>query len=71
MTLTISADSEKKYFEVYTKDERFANAPMAGAGRGYRTFYVPIYKKSWFEQLEEIASWVNNELHEECLFEIF
>ena len=70
MTLTITADSEKKFFEVITKDMRFANYPHAGGGRGMRTLFVPIYKKSWFEQLEDIATWVNNELNEECLFEI-
>ena len=70
MTLEIRSDTEYKYFEAVTHDMRFAGYPKAGGGRGMRTLFVAIYKKTWFEQLEDIASWVNNELKEECVFTI-
>jgi len=69
MVLSILADYEKTVFEVVSKDERLAECPLAGIGRGGKAF-VPVRKDNWYEQLEGIRDWVNNELKEECLFEI-
>lgn len=72
MTLTVSSDIEYKYFEVTTKNKKFADYPLAfRGGWNGETICTCIDKKKWFQQLEAIAEWVNNELGEECLFEFF
>lgn len=71
MTLEIRSDIEYKYFEVVTKDERFANYPLAfRGGFNNKTICTCIDKKNWFKDLEKIASFVNNELKDECVFTI-
>jgi len=70
MVLTISTDMENTYYDVTTKNKRFANYPLACKGR-FGGYFVALDKDNWFEQAENIASWVNNELKEECLFEIY
>lgn len=70
MTFTISSDYEGKYYEVYTKNQRFADCPFAGRGRGGASYFVPMTNANWYSQLVKIADWVNNELKEECIFEV-
>ena len=70
MVFTISADSEHKYFEVYTKNQKFADCPFACRGRGGASFFVPLTRRDWYEQLVKVADWVNNELKDECIFEV-
>lgn len=70
MVFTISADSEKKYFEVYTKNPRFADCPLAGLGRGGASYFVPMTSRNWYDQLVAVADWVNNVLKDECIFEV-
>lgn len=63
MTFEIHSDIEYKYFEVVTKDQRFADYPMAFRSRfSETTFCTYIDKKNWYKDLEAIASWVNNNL---------
>ena len=74
MVLEIITDTEYKYFDVLTNDQRFAQYPKAFYGRGGRIVCATIDRKNWYKDLEEIASWVNNNLKEEngtpeaCLF---
>ena len=65
MVLTLITDGE--VVEVVTKDGRFCDYPLAAFGRYKRPFV--LLGEDWFNQLSDIASWVNNELKEECLFE--
>ena len=69
MVLCISSDVEGKFFEVTTKNKKFLGYPGAFPGR-FGTPCASLNGKKWYEDLEAIASWVNNELKEECLFEI-
>lgn len=74
MTLTIQSDTEQTVFEVCSKNQKFAGYPGAFYARpsadGGRWVCAHIDRRRWFAQLTEIAEWVNNELGEECLFEI-
>ena len=69
MTIEIISDSECKFFEVSTKNEKFSGYPGAFHNR-FGGWTVPIRKNHWYEDLESIASWVNNELKEDCMFTI-
>lgn len=74
MVLEIITDTEYKFFDAVTKDKRFDQYPKAFYGRGGRTVCTTIDRKNWYKDLEEIASWVNNNLREEdgtpeaCIF---
>lgn len=68
MILEIRTDTEYECFEVVTKNARFGAYPGANPNRWGSGYFVPIRKKHWYEDLEEIATWVNNELKDECLF---
>ena len=70
MTLEIRSDIEGKYFEAVSKDMRLGQYPLAGIGTLGRFYFVRIDKRNWFSDLEAIASFVNNELKEECEFVI-
>lgn len=70
MVLEIRSDIEGKYFEVCTKNKRFGGYPGVCLVQWSNTLFVPIRKTHWYEDLEAIASWVNNELKEECEFAI-
>lgn len=67
MIFEIHSDSEYKYFEVTTKNARFANYPHAFYGR-FGTLCVNLDKRNWYKQLEDIATYVNNDLDDECIF---
>ena len=69
MVLCVCSDIEGKYFEVTTKNKKFLGYPGAFPGR-FGTPCAVLNGKKWFDDLKAIASWVNNELNEECLFEI-
>lgn len=61
MTITIYAGYDKTYILLGSKDERF--------GREFgNTVRIPV--TNIYKNLCEIASWCNNELDEECLFEV-
>lgn len=61
MTITIYEGYDKSYIMLGSKHPEFSNA----WGNIYKVPTTSIYK-----DLQNIASWVNNELREECLFEI-
>lgn len=61
MTITISRD--KEYFWMKSKDKRFAI--LSGHKNGLR---APM--KSLFGYMEVITNLVNNDLKEECLFDV-
>lgn len=61
MTITISRD--KEYFWMKSKDKRFA--VLSGHKNGLR---APL--KSLFEYMDVITNEVNNDLKEECLFDV-
>ncbi len=65
MVLEIITDTKCKFFDVVTKDQRFAQYPKAFLGRGGRTVCATINQKNWYKDLEDIAYWVNNNLKEE------
>lgn len=67
MTFEIHSDTEYKYFEVVTKNKKFESYPKAFCGR-FGTLCVNLDKKNWYKELEDIATFVNNELNEECIF---
>ena len=69
MTLTIHEGYNKSYITVGTEDKRFGEYPLASR-RGYRYYTVDIDCKNIYKELEEIASFVNNELGEDCMFAI-
>lgn len=73
MVLEIITDREYKYFDVVTKDQRFAQYPKAFYGRGCstgRAVCTTIDRKNWYKDLESIATFVNNELKDECIFSL-
>lgn len=74
MTLTIHADTEMRTFEVCTKNQRFAAYPSAFYGRafgdGERYVCANLNGRRWYAELCNIAAFVNDELGEECLFEV-
>lgn len=61
MIITIYEGYDKSYIMLGSKDERFAKAWGS-------VFKVPT--SNIFKDLQQVASWCNNELGEECLFEI-
>lgn len=61
MTITIYEGYDKSYIMLGAKNQEFRNT----WGNTYKVPTASIYK-----DLQNIASWVNNELGEECLFEI-
>ena len=61
MTITIYEGYDKSYIMLGSKDKRFAEA----WGSVFRVPASNIYK-----DLASVASWANNELGEECLFEV-
>ena len=61
MTITIYEGYDKSYIMLGSKDERFAKA----WGSVYKMPVSNLYK-----DLQSVASWCNNELGEECLFEV-
>lgn len=68
MVLEIRSDIEGKYFEAVTKNKKFGGYPGVCFTPWCNTWFVPIRKTKWYEDLEAIASWVNNELKDECVF---
>lgn len=69
MTLTIHEGYNANYVIVGTEDKRFGEYPLASR-RGYRYYAVDIDNKNLYRDLAEIASFVNNELGEDCMFAI-
>ena len=69
MVLEIRGDACMQTFEVCTKDARFESFPYASPNRWGTGYYTSI-SGDWYRKLVGIATWVNNELKEECLFEI-
>lgn len=61
MTITIYQGYDNSYIMVGSKDERFA----ATWGN-----VVKVPNNQIYNELSNIAAWVNNDLGEECLFEI-
>lgn len=61
MTLTIYEGFDKSYVIIGSKDERFTKA----WGQIYRA-----YAKNLYKDLANLSAWCNNELGEECLFEV-
>lgn len=61
MTVTIYEGNDKSYIMLGSKDERFRKA----WGSVYKVPVSNIYK-----DLQSVASWSNNELGEELLFEV-
>lgn len=67
--MTIHETCTKRYIAVGTRDERFGEYYLASRrGSGY--YAVDIDSKNMYKDLEEIASFVNNELGEDCMFAI-
>lgn len=61
MTITIYEGHNKTYISLGSNDVRFANH--------WGVFYrVPV--SNLYKELSDITSWANNELGEECLFEV-
>ena len=67
MVIEIRSDWNYEVFEAVCANKKFADYPNVAFGRAHKP-YVPLTNKNWFKQLEDIASWVNNELKEECFF---
>ena len=67
VVFVICSDVEHRFFEVTTSDKRFSDYPGAAFGRCGKP-YVELTNRNWYKQLEDIASWVNNELNEACFF---
>ena len=61
MTLTIYEGYDKSYVTVSSKDERFTKEWGS---------FIRVPASAVYRQLADISKWVNNELEEECLFEI-
>ena len=69
MTLEIISDVSGKYIEIQTKNKKFADYPEANVGGFSSTIYfVETNPKNLFKDMEAIATWVNNELEDECMF---
>ena len=60
MTITLYEGHDNSYIMLGCKDERF--------NRRYGLLRVPT--ASAYKDLAEVASWCNNDLGEECLFEV-
>lgn len=61
MVITIYEGYDKSYILLGSKDERYAQA----WGNVHRVRVTDLYR-----ELASITNWVNNELGEECLFEV-
>lgn len=61
MTITIYEGYDKTYIMVGSKDERFRKAWGS---------VVKIPSSTVYKDLAQISYWCNNEIGEECLFEI-
>lgn len=61
MIITIHEGYDKSYILLGSKDERYAKS----WGNVHRVRVTDLYR-----ELNSIANWVNNELGEECLFEV-
>lgn len=61
MVITIYEGYDKSYVLLGSKDERFAK----NYGSVMRVFTNNLYR-----ELADISAWINNDLEEECLFEI-
>ena len=61
MTITIYEGYDKSYVILGSKDERFS--------KEYGSL-MRVYTSNLYKDLTEVAKWVNNELGEECLFEV-
>ena len=69
MTLTIHEGHNKLYLIVATRNPAFGNYPLASQrGNGY--YCTDIQTHNVYHELRDIADWVNNELGDECIFEI-
>lgn len=69
MILEIHSDIEGKFFEVSCKNKKFSGYPNAIYDR-FGGWTVPIRKQHWYDDLVAIASWVNNELKDDCEFTV-
>ena len=71
MTFTIHDGYDHKYVIVGTKNQKFKDYYLSsGRGADGRYWCLDIEIRSIYKGLADIASWVNNELGEECLFEV-
>lgn len=61
MTVTIYEGYDKSYVMLGSKDERFAKTWGS-------VFKVPV--SAIYKDLSQVTAWCNNELGEECLFEV-
>ena len=70
MVFTITSAYIKRDIMVYTEDERFLEYPTAGR-RTAKTYGLVLRShENIYKGLQNIASWVANELNEECSFEV-
>lgn len=68
MTFEIVADRDCKYFEIVCRNKKVLDSPLGFNPNPWGTgYWIPV-KGNWYKALENIASWVNNELKEECVF---
>ena len=61
MTITIYEGYDNSYVMLGSKDERFVKAWGS-------VFKIPV--SAMYKDLSQVAYWCNNELGEECLFEV-
>ena len=69
MTLTIYRGNDDTYVMVGCNDKRLRDYDFSNYD-GYKLYWVNIDANEAYFQLSHLASWVNNELGEECLFEM-
>lgn len=69
MTLTMHEGNDNSYVMLCTKDERIYKYPYANYD-GYRTYWVSIDTKDFYNEIVDLASFVNNTLGEEFSIEI-
>ena len=71
MTFEIMTDTEYKYFDIVCRNKKCLDCPVGFSPNRFGTGYFHAMRNgNWYKQLEAIASWVNNELNEECMFTI-
>ena len=68
MTFEIRTDTEYKCFEIVCKNKKCLDYPGGFNVNSWGTGYWLPIKGNWYKAMEDLASWVNNELKEECLF---